>query len=96
METLTTPGRVLRLIGNNVALQPMRRFRSETGILYDMSRMDDKTQFRVVNMSERAWRGLRGDVQNGDHVVIKPGSEHAFEWPDGIILTDARNIIAKV
>lgn len=88
--------RTLRLTKNLVALQPLRRMVSDGGIFYDMSRMDDRTQWLVINMSERAWRSLRGDVQNGFHVIIKEGAEHAHEFPDRIVLTDASNIIAVV
>jgi hypothetical protein len=77
-----------------VALQPMRRFRSESGILFDMGRNDDRLQWLVINMSERAWR--QGNVKNGDLVIVQKSAEHVHEFPDGIILTDAKNILLVV
>ncbi len=90
------PSRTLRLTKNLVALQPMRRYKSEGGILFDMPRNDDHTQWLVINMSERAWRHNEGHVQNGAHVIIDSRAEHAHTFPDGIIVTDAKHIVAVV
>lgn len=88
--------RTLRLTKNLVALQPLLRNRSDGGIHYDMARMDDRTQWLVINMSELAWRQNEGHVQNGSHVIIRAGAEHAHEFPDKIVITDVRNIIAVI
>lgn len=77
-----------------MALSPLRRKQSDSGILYDMSRMDDKLQWRVVTMSSKVWR--EGLLKLGDHVIIAAGQEHAYEFTDGIVVTDAKHIVAKV
>lgn len=87
--------RILRLLGNRVALQPLKRNRSDTGtILYDMSRMDDRKQWRVLNQSERVWK--LGLFVNGDHVITQGVIEADHEFDDGIIIVDAKWVVAKV
>lgn len=59
-----------------------------------MSRMDDKLQWRVENVSRKVWEA--GLLKAGDHVIIAAGQEHAYEFTDGIVVTDAKHIVAKV
>jgi co-chaperonin GroES (HSP10) len=97
METLKTQiveNRVLTPVGNRVVLQPLLRKQSDGGILYDMSRMDDRTQWLVINVSRKVWEA--GLVKVGDHVIIQAGTEHHHEFTDNVVLTDAGCILAKV
>lgn len=86
--------KTLTLLKQLVALAPMRRKQSNTGILYDMSRMDDKLQWRVVNVSRKVWEA--GNIKVGDHVIILAGQEHAYEFTDGVVITDARHLVAVI
>ncbi len=88
--------RTLRLTNNLVALQPLLRKRSDGGIEYAFKYVDDRTQWLVINMSRKSWVELEGHVQNGCHVIIRAGAEHAHEFPDKVVITDASNIVAVV
>lgn len=87
--------RILRLLGNRVALQPLRRNKSDSGLIhYDMGRMDDKRQWLVINQSEKIFK--LGLFRNGDHVITQGLIEPEHEFSDGIIITDAKWIVGIV
>ena len=86
--------KTLRLLHNLVALSPLRRKQSDSGILYDMSRQDDRLQWRIENVSRKVWEA--GLLKPGDHVIIAAGQENAYEFSDNVILTDAKHIVGVV
>lgn len=82
---------ILRLLKNLVALQPLKRKQSDSGILYASRYIDDKLQWQVINVSRKVWEA--GNVKVGDHVVLQAGVEHAHDFTDGVIITDAKHIV---
>ncbi len=86
--------RILRLVRNLVALQPLRRRLSDGGLLLDMTRMDDRKQWLVLNVSRKVWEA--GLIKVHDHVIVDSQMEPLYEFDDKIVITDARHIIAVV
>lgn len=86
--------KTLRLLRNLVALSPLRRKQSDSGILYDMSRMDDRTQWLVVNVSRQVWEA--GLVKVGDHVLTPSMFEAKHTFTDGVEIVGVDLIKAVV
>ena len=85
----------MKPLGNSVLLAPLpRKQKSDRGIWFDMTRQDDRLQYRVlaVGPGRRLRTGLilPPEVRQGDACLCNPdglGVKHKFD--DGRILVDA-------
>lgn len=72
--------------------------RSEGGVLFDMSRRDDRKQFKVLQVGPGK-RLKNGSIQPleivpGDKVLIGVTGANLFEWTDGVMIIDASEVVA--
>lgn len=87
----------MKLLGNRVLLTPASRpMMSPGGVLYDMSRNDDRMQWFVLLVGPgRRLKGgttLMPEVRPGDKCLFNPGMGVLYDFDDGRIIVDAEQI----
>lgn len=89
----------IRMTGNHVLLEPLPKPTASTGgILLAMAQNDDRKQWRVVAVGpgRKTKKGVlvAPEVAPGDRVVAELFQDH-LTLPDGSVVADASNIVAK-
>lgn len=82
--------RKLNLLGNRVVLQPLRRQTTDGGILIVDRYNDERQQWRVLQVGPK----VDPSIVPGAQVVSVQSFEPDHEWTDGVIIADARHILA--
>lgn len=87
----------MRLLGGTVLLEPLKpAAKSDGGIFYDMSRRDDRKQWRVlaVGPGRRLKNGTREapEVRVGDKCLFNAGIGMRLKLEDGRVIADSDNI----
>ena len=94
----------LKLTGTNILLQPLpQKLRSDGGILFSANYRDDETQFRVLAVGPGRWIRRKGkkpffkacEVEVGDHVLTEQVHGNKLQMPNGVIIIEHDEIIAK-
>jgi co-chaperonin GroES (HSP10) len=80
----------LRLLGSRLVVAPFKPDRTDSGLLFDMSRQDDRKRWSVIQVGPK--------VQNivpGDKVLTHGNEEPLFDWPgDNVRVIDASHVLA--
>jgi co-chaperonin GroES (HSP10) len=80
----------LRLLGSRLVVAPFKPTMTDSGILFDMGRQDDRKRWSVLQVGPK--------VQNivpGDKVLTHGNEEPLFDWPgDNVRVIDASHVLA--
>lgn len=96
---------MIQIRGNNVLLAPLpAKTRSNGGVHLAMKYQDDEMQWmvlavgwgRISRKKGKAPRHVPIEVKRGDHVITPLVHGFKYKFPDGRIIIEADEIIAKV
>ena len=87
----------MKLLGNTVLLSPLPQpDRTESGILYDMTRRDDRKQWivKAVGQGRKLKDGTRipPEVREGDKCLCNVGRGNRYAFDDGSVIVEADQI----
>lgn len=78
----------LKLLGNRLVVAPYKPTQTDTGILFDMSRQDDRKRWSVLQVGPKVQH-----IVPGDKVITHGNEEPLFEWSDAVRVINASDVL---